>query len=568
MADRYPLVVASGVLQEIPTGDNLNMSGAGVTNAVSIATTTLTVADTDITPIIGVTTYYVTTAGNDRTGDGTSAQPWATPHKAIQFLRNKKIALSGSYGKVTIDVGVGTYRFGLNQTAAGSDYENKTYRLSGGSGTGAVVAITTTTGGAVANAKLLDGGTGYLASDTLGITTTVGSSAAFSIFHVGDSGEILGELRVDHPDGDAILITGGAPSGTKPGKTGNHFYNQAGVGIGSDPSATGTSCEWENVYDSTSPAGAYPNPMVNGQGNSTESEVYNRGILETYYTSRLYFHGCNGLSSNGVPAKVDKLLLVGFKADGTMLNSVGSATTIVTPFYGVVNRVEADATLLDENDDDGINTISDAVIAGGAINFGEDVSIHGFYRGILMEGGILEGPRLTVTNCNYIGAAGNAHAHLRMGRSRVMNCRSNLVNASTSRISVPASFLCNSAANGASVSYSGLINAQSTDASILVSFGSSVVIANNRAHGVVSRYQGSVRLTSSAGSGYGDIYVYGNGTSAAQAQIEAANMGYVQVTNPQKVTVATASGAGATTSPGYGVTGNFNSIITSYSAGS
>lgn len=567
MADRYPLVVASGVLQEIPSGDNLNMSGAGVTNAVSVATTTLTVADTDITPITGVTTYYVTTAGNDRTGDGTFAQPWATPHKAIQFLRNKKIALSGSYGKVTIDVGVGTYRFGLNQTAAGSGYENKAYLLSGGSGTGAVVAITTTTGGAVANAKLLDGGTGYLASDTLGITTTVGSSAAFSIFHVGDSGEILGELRVDHPDGDAILITGGDTSGTKPGKTGNHFYNQAGVGIGSNPAATGTSCEWENIYDSTSPAGAYPNPMTNGQGNSTESEVYNRGILETYYTSRLYFHGCNGLSSNGVPSKVDKLLLVGFKADGTMLNSVGSATTIVTPFYGVTNRIEADATILDDADDDGNNILSDAVVAGGSINFGEDVSVHGFFSGILMDGGILEGARLTLTNCNYIGITGQAGSHIRIARSRVLNHRSNGVSASTSRISSPASFISNNSANGATASYNGFVNLQSTDTSTLVSFGASTVVANNRSHGVASRYQGSARLVTTSGTG-GSIYIYGNGNAADQAQIEAANMGYIQVFNPENVIVATASGAGATTSPGYGVTGNFNSIITTYTAGS
>lgn len=565
MADRYPLVVVSGVLQEIPSGDNINLTGAGLTNAVSVATTTLTVADVDISPITGVTTYYVTTAGNDRTGDGSSANPWATPHKAIQFLRNKKISLSGSYGKVTVDVGVGTYRFGLNQTAAGTDYENKTYLLSGGSGTGAVVAITTTTSGAVVQAKLLDGGTGYLASDTLGITTTIGSGAQFGIFHVGDSGEILGELRVDHPDGDAILVTGGAVTGTKPGLRGNHFYNQCGVGIGSDPTGTGTSFEWSSLYDSTSPAGAYPNPMVDGVGNSETSEVYNRGILEAYYGSRLYFHGCNGFTSNGVPAKLDKLLAVGFRADGKMLNSAGAATTIVTAYYGVANRVESDASIDDDATVEENNLTSDSYSTQGSFNFGPDISIHGFYRSVIMDGGIFDGPKTTVTNANYIGVAGNAGSHIKITRGRILNCRSNLINASTARVSAQSCFINNSAGNGVAGSYNGFVSLQSTDDATLVSYGSSTVVANNRSHGVVMRYGATARVVPPIG--YGDIYVYGNGNSADRAQLEAANMASIQVTNPEKVIVATSSGAGATTSPGYGVTGNFNSIITSYTAG-
>jgi len=565
MADRYPLVVASGVLQEIPSGDNINLTGAGLTNAVSIATTTLTVADVDITPITGVTTYYVTTAGNDRTGDGSASNPWATPHKAIQNLRNRKISLSGSYGKVTVDVGVGTYRFGLNQTAAGTDYENKTYLLSGGSGTGAVVAITTTTSGAVVQAKLLDGGTGYLASDTLGITTTIGSGAQFGIFHVGDSGEILGELRVDHPDGDAILITGGAVTGTKPGLRGNHFYNQCGVGIGSDPAGTGTSFEWSSLYDSTSPAGAYPNPMVDGVGNSETSEVYNRGILEAYYGSRLYFHGCNGFASNGVPAKLDKLLAVGFRADGKMLNSAGAATTVVTAYYGAANRIESDASIEDDATVEENNLSSDSYSTQGSFNFGPDISIHGFYRSVIMDGGILDGAYTTFTNANYIGVAGNVGSHIKIGRGRILNCRSNLINASTARVSAQSCFISNSAVNGVAGSYNGFVNLQSTLEETLVSYGASTVIANNRNHGVVMRYGATARVVATSLSD--NIYVYGNGSSVDRAQLEVANMASIHVTNPEKVIVATSSGAGATTSPGYGVTGNFNSIITSYTAG-
>ena len=93
IADRYPLVVASGVIQELPVGDNLNFVGSGITNVTSIASTTLTINTVDMTPVVsGVTTVYVTTTGNDNTGDGTESNPFATPHRAFDYINAKDVS--------------------------------------------------------------------------------------------------------------------------------------------------------------------------------------------------------------------------------------------------------------------------------------------------------------------------------------------------------------------------------------------------------------------------------------------------------------------------------------------
>ncbi len=58
-----------------------------------------------------------------------------------------------------------------------------------------------------------------------------------------------------------IMIVGYGTAGIKPGDTGNHFYNQAGVRDGGNPSANAGIHTHDQFYDPTSPAGAYPNPM-------------------------------------------------------------------------------------------------------------------------------------------------------------------------------------------------------------------------------------------------------------------------------------------------------------------
>jgi hypothetical protein len=214
MADRLPLIVDSltSTIKELPVGDDIdvgfgnikNVNGIGATsiNITGVATIAQLVASgVDLAPITEVTNYYVATNGDDVNGDGSAGSPWATPHRAIDFLSSKRLKVTEGFPRVTINVGVGTYNFGLNQTAAGSGYITGNYAVSGGNGTGAVVGISTvgSATGAVTGIRLLDPGTDYTASDTLGINTTTGTGCAFEPFHVGSSGEILGALI--QPDG-------------------------------------------------------------------------------------------------------------------------------------------------------------------------------------------------------------------------------------------------------------------------------------------------------------------------------------------------------------------------------
>jgi len=51
MADHYPLIVSSGVVQELASGDNLDLSDSGIVNAASIASTSITVGNVAITSV-------------------------------------------------------------------------------------------------------------------------------------------------------------------------------------------------------------------------------------------------------------------------------------------------------------------------------------------------------------------------------------------------------------------------------------------------------------------------------------------------------------------------------------
>ena len=54
------------------------------------------------------TTFHVTTSGNDVSGDGSSANPWASPHRAMEYL---SAFLISDNAQVTIEVADGTYTF-------------------------------------------------------------------------------------------------------------------------------------------------------------------------------------------------------------------------------------------------------------------------------------------------------------------------------------------------------------------------------------------------------------------------------------------------------------------------
>ena len=78
------------------TGNVLTSNGSSWTSAAPIGRTTLTTN----------TTYYVSTTGNNTTGDGSSGNPWQTVQYALNFLITK-MDLSGY--TVTIQCADGTY---------------------------------------------------------------------------------------------------------------------------------------------------------------------------------------------------------------------------------------------------------------------------------------------------------------------------------------------------------------------------------------------------------------------------------------------------------------------------
>lgn len=70
------------------------------------------VEETDLGPIVSLLErdldLYVATTGNDTTGDGTQALPWATPHRAMAYL-SKLVLATGV--KATVFVADGDYTF-------------------------------------------------------------------------------------------------------------------------------------------------------------------------------------------------------------------------------------------------------------------------------------------------------------------------------------------------------------------------------------------------------------------------------------------------------------------------
>ena len=108
MPNRLPLVTTDGLIQQVQASDNLKVPGF-------LALGTLTQAEIDaLTPSNGVTVYnetnkqfeiyengewkpklstssvakdlYISTTGNDTTGDGSSGNPWASIDKALEYL--------------------------------------------------------------------------------------------------------------------------------------------------------------------------------------------------------------------------------------------------------------------------------------------------------------------------------------------------------------------------------------------------------------------------------------------------------------------------------------------------
>lgn len=582
MADRYPLIVDSSTntVKEIPSGDNLNLSGSSIVNATGVNATnanisgvttasTLKVNGIDVSPITGSTTLYVSTSGNDTTGDGSLSTPFATPHRVMEYLSTKVIQEDPGGGtRVTVNVGVGTYNFGLKISNTGSGYRGATFLpVSGGSGSGAYVGIITTgsTGGIVTNVFLLKGGNGYVAGESLGVSTTVGSGLAFSCFNVSSDGSIIGPLYVNHPQGHLIDIIGGATSGTKPGNTGNHFYNQAGVGVGSAPAGTGPNFSWSVYYDSTSPAGAYPNPMVNGQGNTSASRSYNESILQTYYGTEFYFHGCPGLISVSEGcAMIDRMALFGRTARGFAVDY----TTFTTPFTGsytgdnstgVTNSVRQIFT------DDGDMTTSFDVgghkLQGGNFALGPDISISGFGAGIITRtGGVVQANNVTVTNCGGVGIRNYWGGDFELTRARCLNNALQGIISSGGNTNYAAGVISNNngssgySFDGPAYGYGGNAFPNTGFGTQKVSAGSSSFFCNNGAAGIAVVLGAHVRMTASAGGPEG-VFIYGNTNAQVQASRGAS---YIEIATAG---ISTGHGNATLYSPALNDTTNIYQII-------
>jgi hypothetical protein len=112
-----------GSVALVGTGSNLSVGGTlGVTGTTTLGTanvTTLTMASSgSLTLPSGYSppslisanvSFYVTTTGNDTTGNGSSGSPWATLGHALAFLNNYTISPAAT---VTINIAAGSYTSG------------------------------------------------------------------------------------------------------------------------------------------------------------------------------------------------------------------------------------------------------------------------------------------------------------------------------------------------------------------------------------------------------------------------------------------------------------------------
>jgi parallel beta-helix repeat protein len=88
---------------------NQHISFGSTVSSLDVKNSGLTIDGDPASGVISAsTTYYVTVAGNDTTGDGSQTSPWATPTRAAEYLSQRRIK---SGVTVTVSIGNGTYIF-------------------------------------------------------------------------------------------------------------------------------------------------------------------------------------------------------------------------------------------------------------------------------------------------------------------------------------------------------------------------------------------------------------------------------------------------------------------------
>lgn len=321
-------------------------------------------------------------------------------------------------------------------------------------------------------------------------------------------------------EGSGITILGFSTSGTKPGTTGNHYYNQSGVANGVNPATVGASSSLsEYYYDNTSPAGAYPNPMVAGRGKTIAARNYNEGIIESYYTSRLKFFNCDGIVSNpeGSAFKFKNLAIVGAgQSDLNNRNGVVTTDDIVT--------VEVTVDPVDGSQELSVLSSVRNQVSGEV--FLENVDIHNFYHGILSSDNgsvICNGVNIT---CNTSVGAYAIRGYIPSPRSIVLNNGVyGVVATQKGQANYPSSFIGNNGNHGLSCHNNSFSycegsrfynNGQSGMRSIYggVVFANKSWIDGNAQNGVLTYYTGTVvnvSNTSITNNGdYGLFSLYGS----------------------------------------------------------
>lgn len=98
------LDATDGTLKKVDAGELLLPAQSGHSGEYLTTDGTSTSWSAGATAITTATTYYISTTGNDTTGDGSSGLPWATIHKALTYLDDKTLL-----ALVTIDVEAGDY---------------------------------------------------------------------------------------------------------------------------------------------------------------------------------------------------------------------------------------------------------------------------------------------------------------------------------------------------------------------------------------------------------------------------------------------------------------------------
>ena len=233
--------------------------------------------------------------------------------------------------------------------------------------------------------------------------------------------------------GSGVTILGHDLTGIKPGRTGNHYYNQAGIPDGMVPGAPGIGLSVSELdFDATSPSGAYPNPMVGGRGYTSQSRLYNEGIINTYYGSKLKFFDCDGIisHSNGSAYTLRNLAIIG--AGNTALTRRRGVTTT----DNTIEQFEFIPEEQSDNVDDDINVIIDPddmdtmtfnqtrQQRGGQVIL-RNVDVHNFFDNIFTQdnGGIIS-VDTSSTNAIRIGFYSLTSSTLTAFRGMAFNCNS------------------------------------------------------------------------------------------------------------------------------------------------